>query len=125
MKYLGSVIALVFVAINVSGCHKTVNALLFERHSVTQGSLNGFTTGMTKADASSLIRKYKGVTTVEVLRNGQDCAISGTDIAELRSFKLWQFYDASVHPAGATYCLYFKDDHLVRIEYMRERVQVE
>lgn len=98
--------------------------MLAEHHVVTQGSFHGFTIDMSKKDAMSNIETL-GVTKIEDLKEKRICAISSTNITPPSPYDLWQFYDSSARPAGATYCLYFKNSRLVRVEYLRERVQVE
>lgn len=124
MKNTGAIILLVTMIAGISACSKVLDKLLAERHVVTDGTFHGLMIGMGKDGALKKINSL-GVNKVEDLREGRVCTISTSNWHPQSPYDLWQFYDSSVHPNGATYCLYFKDDHLIRIEYMRERVQVE
>jgi hypothetical protein len=101
-----------------------INWILFERHTVTRGEFHGFEINTSKDIALRNISAL-GIKKVENLKNGQVCTISTSNWHPQPPYDLWQFYDSSVHPNGATYCMYFKNDRLIRIDYLRERVQVE
>jgi hypothetical protein len=123
-KILNLAAASVICVVGASGCSKVVDALLFERHTIKSGEFRGFEIGMSERSAALRIRQL-GVTKIETPRASMGCAISNTDVKLAGTYDLWQFYNSSVHPNGATYCLWFESDHLKRIEYLRERVQVE
>jgi hypothetical protein len=117
-------VALVMMIACGSACSNTANKILFERHTVTKGTFRGFEIGMSKENASQNIDKL-GVKKINDLQERHVCVISNTSPEPPSPYDLWEFYDHSVRPDGATYCLYFKDNRLIRIEYQRERVQVE
>ncbi|HET7359830.1 MAG TPA: hypothetical protein VFJ04_06750 [Rhodanobacteraceae bacterium] len=102
-----------------TACGNAVDKLVAERHIVKYGKFHHFVIGMGETSALTQMHSLAP----SQVRNV--CTISNIDTNYLLPFRVWQFYDVSVHPNGATYCLYFKNGSLILIQYLRERIQVE
>lgn len=46
-------------------------------------------------------------------------------LKNLNQHDAWTFLSASDKPSGSTYEIYFKDNHLIRIEYRRQRIRLD